>query len=101
MRLYILHFLRATRGSHDEGGILLEQVPDGRDAGAAILVEGPHHCHMLFTKKLLCPRRKGACHWEISFSGIFSCSLLRVSKSGSHKRAYQKTADKGMGNTKQ
>src|SRR5438270_2416015 len=42
----ILHFLSAAWGTHDEGAILLEQVPDGRDEGAAILVEGTHHCHM-------------------------------------------------------
>ena len=63
----ILHFLRATRCTHDEGAILLEQVPDRRDLRAAIPVEGTDHSNTVFTEKLPGPIGKCACHRFISF----------------------------------
>ena len=68
----ILHFLRATRCTHDEGAILLEQIPDRRDVWAAILVQGTDHGHVVFTEKLPGPSGKDTCHRFISFS-CFGC----------------------------
>src|SRR5258708_17138647 len=70
----ILYFLRAARGTHDEGAILLEQIPDGRDLRAAIFVEGTDHSHMVFTEKLPGPIGKYACHRSISFF-CFNCAI--------------------------
>ena len=70
----ILHFLRATRCTHDEGAILLEQIPDRRDLRAAILVEGTDHGHMVFTEKLRSPIGKPACHKSV-FLSCFTCAI--------------------------